>query len=862
MLRIIVRYRKILIIAALLLIYSAGLGYAGVKFQRSGLANKTTLHKIVSYFNLSHFLEGLAAKPEKISLEISAEALATLQKNRDQAIATGLIFTSTIDEVPVIVNYNEKKMEAKARLKGDLTDHIREDKWSLKITLKGDNRLFGLKEFYIQDPKARNFLNEWVFTKILTEENIISTRYDFVDVTINDRHMGIYTLGEHFDKILLANNQRREGPILRFNEDLHFQELLQQQWSGVFPKLVKANGTGTYLASDIEPFNTKEILDNPALEKMFTRGKSLLESFRIGELTTSQVFDVDKMAAYFALTDLTSSQHGRWWRNIRFYYNPVTDKLEPIGYDGNSWEKITAISADEVDKGIGRFDDRFYYQNLFADKKFWTKYTQNLERFSKKNYLDGFFKKIDIELKEKLKIIYSDYHNYSFSSAIFYSNQRYLKTVLDPVRGVQAYFSQVQPGKLELTVANIQQLPVEISGISYKKREFKVVDGLAWLDPKVADVTPEFKKIQFVLPPDVTWSEELLTDLEINYQIAGLSKNRQDFVLPYLYLPDNFIESALANKQSTLADFGFLIIDEQTKEIFIRPGLWQIHKNLIVPKGYTLMANSGTTLNLTGGASIISYSAVEFRGSKEEPIIIKSSDGTGRGLAIINAGGLSLLDKVIFDNLAPPEQGRWNLTGAVTFYQSPVDIFNSQFQNNSAGDDALNIISSRFKMDNVHFSNTLADALDVDFSQGTIINSSFIKCGLANSGGDCLDFSNSLVNLRDLNINEAGDKGISVGENSQITAENLIIKNARFGAVSKDLSVFTLNKSTIEGAEIALAVYVKKPEFGPASLTATGLKTKNNKTEFWLEKESSLTINGAAKKANKEGVADLLYPQK
>ncbi len=59
---------------------------------------------------------------------------------------------------------------------------------------------------------------------------------------------------------------------------------------------------------------------------------------------------------------------------------------------------------------------------------------------------------------------------------------------------------------------------------------------------------------------------------------------------------------------------------------------------------------------------------------------------------------------------------------------------------------------------------------------------------------------------------------------SRLTAERVFITNADFGVASKDLSQAHLADVTIEGVRVAgLAAYIKKPSYGPASITAERL---------------------------------------
>ena len=43
----------------------------------------------------------------------------------------------------------------------------------------------------------------------------VSLRYEFVDVVVNGVYKGVYALEEGFNKRLIENSNKREGPIIR-----------------------------------------------------------------------------------------------------------------------------------------------------------------------------------------------------------------------------------------------------------------------------------------------------------------------------------------------------------------------------------------------------------------------------------------------------------------------------------------------------------------------------------------------------------------------------------------------------------------------------------------------------------------------
>ena len=99
------------------------------------------------------------------------------------------------------------------------------------------------------------------------------------------------------------------------------------------------------------------------------------------------------------------------------------------------------------------------------------------------------------------------------------------------------------------------------------------------------------------------------------------------------------------------------------------------------------------------------------------------------------------MQNVIIQGTTFMKDGILSLTGGINFYKSDVDIINSKFLKSSA-EDALNIIQSDFKMENVSIEDSDSDGFDSDFSTGQIINSSF-----SNIKGDAIDFSEAQYQL-------------------------------------------------------------------------------------------------------------------
>ena len=204
------------------------------------------------------------------------------------------------------------------------------------------------------------------------------------------------------------------------------------------------------------------------------------------------------------------------------------------------------------------------------------------------------------------------------------------------------------------------------------------------------------------------------------------------------------------------------------------------------------------------------------------------------------------MEYVIFKNLSTPRKNFWELTGAVTFYESPVEIKQCQFINANS-EDGLNIIRSAFSISNSLFESTLSDALDIDFSKGEIINSFFHK-----AGNDAIDVSGTSISLRNINIGNAGDKGIIVGEGSKLTMNQIFIDNCKIGIAAKDLSEIRGKDISISNSIAGIALYQKKHEFGPSLAHLKKVTIKKTKHKHFIESASELKINRKRKRTDQD----------
>jgi hypothetical protein len=416
----------------------------------------------------------------------------------------------------------------------------------------------------------------------------------------------------------------------------------------------------------------------------------------------------------------------------------------------------------------------------------------------------------------------------------------------EPTR-VHAYLSTVEENALKIFLSNISTKTLTIKSIVLNDHLISITPILL---PKLVpgeahSFTPHTIRIaEPILITDIT-------GLVLNYTIQN-SNDRliaSDVSLFDMSLREGDLPGFHAKGIVALDDYNFIEIEEQS--IRVIPGEWTINKPIVIPSGYLLALSEGTTINLGANASIISFSPLQLNGTQKSPITINCGSSQS-GLAVIQAKESSTIRHAVFNHCSSPAIGLWSLTGAVTFYESPVKIFSSKFFDNRS-EDSLNIVRSTFEFINSEIDTTTSDAFDGDFVNGKIVNSKFSNCG-----NDCLDFSGSTIGISHSQMVVAGDKGISIGEKSRAIIEQLSLKKTNIAIASKDSSIIHGKNIDIKTSNIALTVYQKKSEFGAASIYINELNISNTITDSIIEQDSNLYIDGVKSSNYRKDVYQLL----
>ena len=773
---------------------------------------------------------------EKIVINIKYKNYQSIKDDRDLGLKNIRLKDDDVRWVKAKLSSNGINSDIKIRLKGTHSDHWSHPfKWSFKVKTIDKSRIFGLENFSIQSPSTASYLNEWLFMKALKEEGLISHRIKFLDVVLNGDNYGVYTFIENASKELIESNNRREGPIIAFNKDYWIDEMNNS-------KNISTNDPHqNFWRAKISPIKFDEELIGTEQELYLNKAIFLLESFRDNKLKPNEVFDTNQLATLMALRAIFGSAEFDT-NDLKFYYNPITNLLEPISREIHSAHEIFYYYSSwlfDTEKLVSPWH-KYFLNLLYQNKEFKEKFYGELYRLTSQPYIDKLIKKNKNEFEKNKEILEINYPEKKvFSLGEFQKTKEFIKNSLNPLSSLNANLHAMDKNEITINVSNINALPLEIIGVKLSQSNEIKLKKYIYLDGKKENES--FKQNLIKIKCDNT--ECNINDIR-NYKLLYkvLGQKKVNFSPIDFWSNSKEFETFHSKKNDikNLENLDFIEIRENN--IFFKKGKIIIKDRIIIPEDYNLIINSETEVVFEDEGGIISFSPIFINGEKNNPVIIDAESNnniSGNNLLIINAKKKSKIQNAIFKNLSsPPLDSGIGLMGSLNFYQSDVEISNTQFFNNSAGDDYLNIIRSIFVIRDSYFENAYSDALDVDFSKGEIINTIFNK-----SGNDAVDFSGSNVKLENVNINQAGDKAVSVGEKSTVKIKKINITNSKIGLASKDSSILEAENVLINNVDIGAAAYIKKTEYGPANIMINGIKILNFRKKYIAQEKSEIRIN-------------------
>ena len=393
---------KILIIFFIILFFYI----LGIWTERYELDRKISYIYNDSISKISSNFYSTFSPSDKLIVDINFENYLKLIKSRESYIENWKAPKELRVKVPARISVsNKEKILANISIKGTHKDHWEHpEKWSFKVNIRRGEKIFGNSEFAIQHPQTRGYLYEWLFMKFLKNEDLIYHKVKFLEVIVNGNNLGLYNYTEAHTKDLLEANNKKNGPIVFYDKNQWVRET-----SNMF-NLTPAEYEDSYFRAELNLVNKSETYNDENLKNLTDQAFNLLQSFRNKKLSVREAFDIDQMAKVFAIKALFGAVEFDW-KDIKFYLNPSTLKLEPIGrevhvdFNNLGYETKTWWISLKDDNFAHSIDQKYFLKLFFEDKEFMEIYLDELKRIANLQYVKKVLDLNKEEIEKETRIL-------------------------------------------------------------------------------------------------------------------------------------------------------------------------------------------------------------------------------------------------------------------------------------------------------------------------------------------------------------------------------------------------------------------------------------------------------------------------
>jgi hypothetical protein len=758
-------------------------------------------------------------EPPVLEMRVREKDLEQLQQVVEDARARGVILPEGNQYITAEISHQGETFKARIRIKGKLTDHVKGRKWSFRVIAKKDGGFLGMRRFSLQHPGTRNYLYDWFYHRLMAGEGVIALRYGFLRLKFNDEDLGIYAYEEHFGPELLEHNERLPGPLFRFDPGLYWEHRLNEM-----RKLKLDEPYAAYQAATLDAFGSKEMAKDPRMLRQFEEAVAAMDGFRRGTLNASQVFDTDKIARRHAILDLIGGHHSMDFSDVKFYYDPVEQRIEPVAYESFSAFPIRTLAGSHRYTGR-RSPSQDLHDAYFNDPQLFRQYVRHLERVSSEAYLDSVFAALGPALDSAAAVVYQEFPWKEMDRSIFRRNQQVIRRLLDVPKGFHAHAQGWRGDTLELLAVPVEGLPLEVHAL-------QLGDGTAIppIQPVIVPCRMPGKlgdpiSLKFLVPRQ----KGAPPAMHLTYAVLGASRQRSLEVFPYALL--EWAGGVGAVDEGRFRKEPFLLVDEEARTVHFRHGRWAMEEDLLIPAGYTVHGSAPLELTLNNGARLILRSPLTLNGVPEDPVRIRSV--SGGSIMLLDPQGPSAWSHVEIDLNGPRAEPR----AAITAQNAVLRLQDCRIGGDPSRD-LLHLVRANLHMTASQLA-TGRDLLNASHSQLRLE-----QVDMQGAADDALVLHGGKAVLQRMNIVNCRGTGLKADLRADVQVSTMTMRQVGRGLDVGGGSTVKWEGGRISTEGIAVVVEERKQRMGPSQVEVRAVK---------LEAPTPAQV-GAGNTVNIEGV--------
>jgi len=773
--------------------------------------------------------------------------------------------------------------EMEFRYRGGLPLHWLYKKKSFRVKLPPYTTYKGERQFNLVNPSTIHTVTDLVSYDMARSVGLLTPDYYPARVYVNNENNGLHFFLSRVDESFLRKQRRMPGSIYSgdtkyvsnpFGADINtFETVFKDRdnlpliWKDerLWSKGASRNAEKKNDRRDIRKFI--EIVNEKSAEKF-------MDQF-------ITYFDIEKYYLYWGIDTLLGTNHHDFFHNHKLYFDPYKGKFEPIEWDIRYWTSAYYIKdivlypllrqiklnpvleheRDLVTYGLlGRFSKEYVVSKIDEANEI---VKPELEADPYRQASDSRYGRFE---QDKVIPFFMDDYNKSIHELkqVYQDRHDYLYRLFDVSQSSYSIHKAGQDSVL-LNVAVTGNTAIRLNPWSVVPDKYK-------------DKVRIFKKYQANLKhstvgeTDVLYPGRLVSKGNIFNKVdtrSLLSYGKEKLLwspLHYQYLIKGVglsslkvvegldASNAITGKQVKVDHVSELPSDKETaslhpwelwssrinskEETVILSGVVNVLEDKVYSMHQTVKIMPGTVFKIAENKSLFFFGRVNAEGTKASPIsftrlnkekpwgavVVQGKHASSSRFKYFEVSGGSIASYRLIDY-----PGQFNVHDVELF-----SLQNCTIEGNSIGDDALHIAYSKGEIGYCTFKNTAFDALDMDIAEVRVFSSRF-----TNIGNDALDLMTSNILVEDVFIEGAGDKCISVGEESEVSVKGSRLYQCLIGVAVKDKSKASLKDIEFKNIEqYAIDLYVKNPRYSIGG-TIDGQRIKGiNQADIRLDDRS------------------------
>ncbi|MGK0301746.1 MAG: hypothetical protein ACI89X_002626 [Planctomycetota bacterium] len=806
---------------------------------------------------------------ETIHLHIDGRHLGSLNSNLPESGKTKFY--------PAILTVDGRAEHIKTRYMGDNHWHWLYPQKSWKVKTKSGNPIQNRRIFNLKNPPTIGIFEDEIANELAAQIGLISPKVSPLKMFINGAYAGVYLWWDIADESMLRRYRRMPGSI----------------YSGDGAPIGK-DGISS-LFSD-EKFWKKDSARNAERAADRSDIQMLIHAINDPDPASFRAFADDHLSLpqygrFTALDRLFGGQHHDYAHNHKLYFDPYKGKFEPIEWDFAFWQ--SGGRAAGLDQALNPLLLR-----VRQHPEYELQILRELFDLTKKVSPDSIKQRV-LKTRDRIRNAFEadGFRDARLSSesnklrlprehCAYYSDDKWLSYIDRHIESFKWRYNwlgrRLAESQLTLHVSpqlgNVTVLRLQSSGLVGQNLD----EVAATTSAASVELIEDRNRNGKFDPSDRVLRKANAVDgtatFQLNEQLLpGLKKAPRKLDFVKMYGREQLLPTAL--------DYGYLLrtnSGEITKvtatEWVAAESCWSYHPWELPPAAAprtielgpgeillgsdlnfgpetTVVVHPGTIVKMAGNVSIEFRGKVLAEGRADAPIRFEAQDPNRPwGVIALHGQGTrgSRFDHCQWRDGSTAELRAVARTGMVSIIDTnDLRMANCYIGRNFVGDDALHWgYLTNAQICDSEFEGARSDAFDIDISKDIKI----LRCHFKNSGNDSIDLMTSTVQISDCVFDDAGDKGVSVGEGSELQLLDSRLNRCFIGIEIKDGSSATVDNATkLDGCTTGVNLYRKNPRYSEGgTLVADQLSIVGSTQAVTKDKKSTVKIDQLVTTASQE----------